>query len=291
MPSSVLANMSPYEKLYGKKPSLKHLKVLGCLCFAKIVQEQDKLMPRSKAAIHMGHATSQKGYLLYDFNNKTFFVNRDVIFKEDTFPFKTLNQNKGLPIFMNTNSLQTIANDAVNQFTIENHTDFQTGEVEDIHNITEDTNQQSSSLPTDHTQCTTSGTSQQHTSTEVTTDTLPSNITHVQSISQQTSTEEFLRKSSRDKRPPLWMNDFVSLNIQQDNPYALSKFISYENISPTYQSFIAASYFISEPTNYHEAIKDPRWINAMKAKIEALENNHTWDIVALPEGKSPIGCK
>lgn len=186
MPSSVLANMSPYEKLYGKKPSLKHLKVLGCLCFSKIVQEQDKLMPRSKAAIHMGYATSQKGYLLYDFNSKTFFVNRDVIFKEDTFPFKTLNQNKGLPIFMNNNSLQTITYDAVNQFTAENHTDFQTSEV-----------------TTDHTQCTTSGTSQQHTSTEVTTDTLPSNITHVQSISQQTSTEEFLRKSSRDKRPSL----------------------------------------------------------------------------------------
>ncbi|XP_075086039.1 uncharacterized protein LOC142168786 [Nicotiana tabacum] len=239
MPSSVRANMSPYEKLYGKKPSLKHLKVLGCLCFSKIVQEQDKLMPRSKAAIHMGYATSQKGYLLYDFNSKTFFVNRDVIFKEDTFPFKTLNQNKGLPIFMNNNSLQTITYDAVNQFTAENHTDFQTSEV-----------------TTDHTQCTTSGTSQQHTSTEVTTDTLPSNITHVQSI---------------------------------NNPYALSKFISYENISPTYQSFIAASSSISEATNYHEAIKDPRWLDAMKAEIEALENNHTWDIVALPEGKSPIG--
>nr|XP_009798318.1 PREDICTED: uncharacterized protein LOC104244565 [Nicotiana sylvestris]XP_016460825.1 PREDICTED: uncharacterized protein LOC107784245 [Nicotiana tabacum] len=48
---------------------------------------------------------------------------------------------------------------------------------------------------------------------------------------------------------------------------------------------------ISEPTLYSEAVKDPKWIDAMKAEIEALQNNHTWDIVTLPTGKIPIGCK
>ena len=29
----------------------------------------------------------------------------------------------------------------------------------------------------------------------------------------------------------------------------------------------------------------------MDKEIQALENNHTWDVTALPPGKSPIGCK
>ena len=29
----------------------------------------------------------------------------------------------------------------------------------------------------------------------------------------------------------------------------------------------------------------------MDKEIQALERNHTWDVTALPPGKSPIGCK
>lgn len=87
------------------------------------------------------------------------------------------------------------------------------------------------------------------------------------------------------------MKDFVSLNIHQDEPYALSKFLTYENITPKYKAYIAATSNIIELTTYSEAAKDTRWIDAMKDEIEALQNNHTWDIVPLPVGKIPIGCK
>lgn len=29
----------------------------------------------------------------------------------------------------------------------------------------------------------------------------------------------------------------------------------------------------------------------MRKELEALETNHTWDIIELPQGKKPIGCK
>ena len=48
---------------------------------------------------------------------------------------------------------------------------------------------------------------------------------------------------------------------------------------------------IAEPKNYKEVVADPKWIKAMKVEISALQDNHTWDIVSLLKGKSPIGCK
>lgn len=45
----------------------------------------------------MVYSENQKGYLLYDLTNKIFFVNRDIIFKENVFPFK--HQQKATPIF------------------------------------------------------------------------------------------------------------------------------------------------------------------------------------------------
>lgn len=39
MPNTVICNQTPYERLFGKKPNLSHLRVLGCLAYAEIVQE------------------------------------------------------------------------------------------------------------------------------------------------------------------------------------------------------------------------------------------------------------
>ncbi|MDV3181240.1 MAG: hypothetical protein Q8830_03455, partial [Candidatus Phytoplasma australasiaticum] len=36
----------------------------------------------------MGYSSTQKGYLLYSLSHKKFIVSRDVVFKEDIFPFR-----------------------------------------------------------------------------------------------------------------------------------------------------------------------------------------------------------
>lgn len=46
-----------------------------------------------------------------------------------------------------------------------------------------------------------------------------------------------------------------------------------------------------EPTTFAKAVLDPKWVEAMNKELDALENNHTWDLVTLPPGKQTIGCK
>lgn len=48
--------------------------------------------------------------------------------------------------------------------------------------------------------------------------------------------------------------------------------------------------FEVEPTCYEEALKDPRWIYAMQTQINALVQNHMWEVVPFPKGKKPNGC-
>lgn len=87
LPTPVLHGKSPHEVFHKTKPTLQHLRVLGCLCFAKNMYIHDKFQPRSIVAVHMGYSTTTKGYLLYNIKEKQFFISRDVEFRETTFPF------------------------------------------------------------------------------------------------------------------------------------------------------------------------------------------------------------
>jgi len=48
LPTGVLDGQSPYEVLFGKPPSIEHIKVFGCLCFASTLPRGDKFEARAK---------------------------------------------------------------------------------------------------------------------------------------------------------------------------------------------------------------------------------------------------
>jgi len=48
---------------------------------------------------------------------------------------------------------------------------------------------------------------------------------------------------------------------------------------------------IAEPSYFYEASKSFEWKEAMKEEYEYIIKNNTWDLVKLPHGKQPIGCR
>nr|KYP64927.1 Retrovirus-related Pol polyprotein from transposon TNT 1-94 [Cajanus cajan] len=57
---------------------------------------------------------------------------------------------------------------------------------------------------------------------------------------------------------------------------------------PKYPSVLLAQ---SEPKNVKQALKDPKWLEAMKKEYSALLKNNTWTLVQLPPDRNAIGCK
>nr|GEW88632.1 ribonuclease H-like domain, reverse transcriptase, RNA-dependent DNA polymerase [Tanacetum cinerariifolium] len=46
-----------------------------------------------------------------------------------------------------------------------------------------------------------------------------------------------------------------------------------------------------EPKNYKEASSDQKWIEAMKAELDFINRNNTWELTTLPTGHKEIGLK
>ncbi|XP_070046299.1 uncharacterized protein [Nicotiana tomentosiformis] len=94
----VVGYISPFEMLYLHPPSLSHLKVFGCLCYATCPQVLDKFSPRAVPAIFLGYSSTHKGYLLYTLHSKIFIVNRNVVFQEDIYLFTHATSTKS-PVY------------------------------------------------------------------------------------------------------------------------------------------------------------------------------------------------
>lgn len=62
--------------------------MFGYLSYAGNLPRGDKLDARARRAVLLGYSDTQKGYKLCDLDTRTFFMSRDVSFRESTFPFK-----------------------------------------------------------------------------------------------------------------------------------------------------------------------------------------------------------
>ena len=295
LPNPLLGNLTPYQKLLGHPPSYQHLKSFGCLCYAStLTRNKSKFDPRAKACIFLGYPFGTKGYKLYDLSNKNVFLSRDVIFKESVFPFK-----QWLPKFVPSSS--SISH---NMFP------SQPSLPESIPSISAEFslpfNPVDTAVPPDeildlvHPDLDTSPP-------------IPTAPPDFSNLAAPLLDLPVVRRSTRSHKPPSYLHDYhcnlasttilnhhcnlasaslIPSHDSIDSPgilYPLSSTLSYSKLSNAHRAFSIALSIAKEPTLYAEALPDPLWQAAMKAKIDALQANKTWVMTKLPPGEVPIG--
>ncbi|KAM1023461.1 hypothetical protein ACFX2A_045325 [Malus domestica] len=84
-PTKALEKKTPFEVFSGKKPSVKHLRVFGSVCYTLIPHQlRHKLEKSSNKGVFVGYCTSEKGYRVYNVLTQKIILSKDVIFDEDS---------------------------------------------------------------------------------------------------------------------------------------------------------------------------------------------------------------
>ena len=87
--TAIKQNTTPYERWYGRKPNLSHLKVFGCVAYAHIPNaERRKLDKKAKKFRFVGYSKKSKGYRLFDEETQKIVTRRDVTFNERDFSWR-----------------------------------------------------------------------------------------------------------------------------------------------------------------------------------------------------------
>ena len=102
-----------------------------------------------------------------------------------------------------------------------------------------------------------------------------------------------LQSSPAPVPPP---SDDLPIVIQKDtrstsNPHPGYNFLSFHRLSLSYFAFVSILSSVSTLKSTSEALSHLGWKQAMAEKMYALYSNDTWELVALPLSKSPVGCR
>lgn len=79
----VLEFKTPYEALKEKKPNVSHIRIFGCIAYAKVeAPHLKKLESQSRMLVQRRTEPGSKSYRLYDPTSRKIIVSGDVIFDE-----------------------------------------------------------------------------------------------------------------------------------------------------------------------------------------------------------------
>ena len=96
LPSRVIGNTTPLERLFHQKPDYNSLKIFGCACYPNLrPYNRHKLEFRSTQCVFLGYSNLHKGYKCLEVTTGRIYISRDVVFDETLFPFAKLHPNAG----------------------------------------------------------------------------------------------------------------------------------------------------------------------------------------------------
>ncbi|XP_050909631.1 uncharacterized mitochondrial protein AtMg00820-like [Lathyrus oleraceus] len=89
------------------------------------------------------------------------------------------------------------------------------------------------------------------------------------------------------------INDHIAIRkrVRSYTKHSMSNFISYEILSSSMCAFTSKLSIVEIPKSVQVALQIPKWREVVLKDMKALENNKTWSVTSLPDGKKTVGCK
>ncbi|CAL1400665.1 unnamed protein product [Linum trigynum] len=101
------------------------------------------------------------------------------------------------------------------------------------------------------------------------------------------------RYPDRVRQAPQYLSDYEcqlhSVSAAKSPKFPMTSYMSYDCLTPDFQSFVLNISQVQEPRTFEEACTQPCWQQAMNSETSALIDNHTSDIVSLPPWKKVVG--
>ncbi|RVW54104.1 Retrovirus-related Pol polyprotein from transposon RE1 [Vitis vinifera] len=268
LPTPTLNHLSPYFKLFGTFPNYSKLRSFGCLCYPWLrPYTSHKLESRSSPCVFVGYSPTQSAYLCLDTSTARLYTSRHVRFVESIFPFVT--SHTSLPRATSSTisewcsiTLPVVATPSVN-----------VGSTPPSSLLTPTAPSQSQDPSQNNTTCATP---------------TPEPDSHSSVPVPET-------KCDYANNPPLppTQNDPNQPPDLSPSPHVIVT-RSKHNIHKPIQKLNLTAQLQQptlEPTTVTQALKDPKWRQAMSAEFDALLRNGTWDLVPSHPTQNLVGCK
>ncbi|CAH9146417.1 unnamed protein product [Cuscuta epithymum] len=300
LPSPLLGNSSPYEKLFQKVPDYAFMRVFGCSCFPNIsASSANKLSARSVHCVFLGYASGYKGYRCLEPKSGRIYVSRHVRFIEHSFPFTSLTSS--------SSDLSSPPLDNI-QFTLTNIIRPSSATSLPIHptppSVNPTTSAPSSANFPSTPSSVPSSVSSQSAPPLVNSQTSPSVISNTNQTPTPFSpgSADTLPNSPTSPfplvhPPPSPQSSAVlssppittvgpRFNVHHMQTRAKSGIFKPKSIF-TLNTVVSAV----DPTCFSEAQKHLIWREAMADEFNALISNNTWDLVPFDSSKNVVGSK
>lgn len=257
----VLKDQTPYEMLKKRKPNVGHLRVFGCIGYAKTVKPHlKKLEDRASMLVHLGTEQGSKAYRMFDPRTQKIVVNRDVVFDET----KGWNWSQSATEQSESGSF-TIEYGSYGNHGVVTEGDIKPATLEDRNRVVEVSSDEDDE------------------------DVSPEQRDEI----EEEGEAQVLRRSTRQSIPPKYLDDYVLVARDEGKytPNASSKCLDdYELVAEEEGEYLLLS-VNNEPVDYYEAEQYKEWVMACEDEIASIVKNGTWTLVELPLGAKAIGLK
>ncbi|KAE8730595.1 hypothetical protein F3Y22_tig00002919pilonHSYRG00225 [Hibiscus syriacus] len=278
LPARVLQGASPFEKLFNRQPDYNFMKVFGCRCFPHLqIFQKHKFMFRSQQCTFIGYSPQHKGYQCLAADGRV-YISRHVKFDELTFPFAELQPSRdlakknsfALDIIMQPQRLRVSM--ASSHGNTSPRLTFPFAEL-----LTMPTGSSLQSAENQH------ASHSQASVAPSTTLTPDEEACHESHTPEQSVAEPVVAPEQSVADPVV---------VSQSNTEANTHPMCTRSKAGVFKPKVFLSNLDEAiPETVFEAFQYKKWSAAVHDEFNALQQNGTWTLVQLPEGRSAVGCK